>query len=159
MSFSIQSGGFPGGGAPSPEQIRAYRQKFEAQAFDAADSDKSGAVSKTEFAAVRPKDAPANAPSADDVFAKIDSDGDGSITKSEFSTFGNKLGSEVLGKLASLQGSGGLPPQGPPPGKAAQAYGGQASLVSLLGNASSQSDTGETTIAELLKAALTTKTA
>lgn len=157
MSFSIQGGG----ATPSPEQIKALRQKFEAQAFAAADTDKSGGVSKAELAALKPKDAPANAPSADDVFAKIDADGDGAVTKSEFSAFGSKLGSEVLGKLASLQGSGGLPPQGPPPGKAAQAYGGQASLVSLLGNTSSQSEENDsaTTIAELLKQALTAKVA
>gem|GEM_PF-6772408 len=157
MSFSIQGGG----AAPSPEQIRALRQKFEDQAFANADADKSGGVSKAEFAALKPKDAPADGPSVDDAFAKIDADGDGVATKSEFAAFGSKLGSAVLGKLADLQGSGGLPPQGPPPGRAAQAYGGQASLVSLLGNAADESEEndGSTTIAELLKQALTVKTA
>jgi len=149
MSFSISGSS---GAKPTPEQIQAFRAKLEQQAFAAADKDGNGSVSKTEFAAVKPKDAPTNAPSSDDVFAKIDSNGDGSVTKAEFSAFGDKLRSQLNG----LQGAGGLPPQGPPPGQANDAYKTQNSLLaSLVTSDSSQSDE----IAKLLKAALTTSSA
>jgi Ca2+-binding EF-hand superfamily protein len=155
MSFSIAGSG----AAPSPEQIKAMRAKFEERAFAAADKDANGSVSKTEFAAVKPKDAPAGAPGSDEVFAKIDSDGDGSLTKTEFSAFGDRLSAQVQSQLNGLRGSGGLPPQGPPPGKAAEAYNSQSSLLATLTPAQSDDESQTDEISKLLKAALTTTTA
>ena len=157
MSFSISGSS---GAKPTPEQIQAFRAKLEQQAqqaFAAADKDGNGSVSKVEFAAVKPKDAPASAPSSDELFSKIDSNGDGSVTKAEFSAFGDKLRSQLNG----LQAAGGLPPQGPPPGKANDAYKNQNSLLSTLvtsdANASEDSQADE--IAKILKEALTAKLA
>jgi hypothetical protein len=148
MSFSIGSAG----AAPSPEQMRALREKLQARAFDSADADGNGSISKTEFAALKPKDAPAGAPSSDDVFSKIDSDGDGSVTKAEFAAFGDKL----KGQLNGLQGAGQFgPPPGPPPAKAAGAYEGQASLVSLLDTSKDKkTDSSDDDTTKLLQPAL-----
>jgi hypothetical protein len=151
MSSSISGSG----GAPSPEQIRAMRAKFEERAFAAADKDGDSSITKAELAAARPKDAPAQAPSADQMFDRLDSDKDGKITKTEFSAFGDKLASQ----LGSLQASGGLPPQGPPPGKAAEAYKAQSGLLSTLSTAKTDDTDSNDEIAKLLKAALTTSTA
>jgi hypothetical protein len=151
MSFSIAGSG----GAPSPEQMKAMRAKFEERAFAAADKDSDGSVSKTEFAALKPKEAPAQAPSSDEFFAKIDSNGDGKLTKAEFSVFGDKLASQ----LGSLQAAGGLPPQGPPPGKASDAYKAQSGLLSTLSTARSEDSSQGDGDAKLLKAALTTTAA
>ncbi len=151
MSFSIAGSG----GAPSPEQIKAMRAKFEERAFAAADKDANGSVSKAEFASLKPKDAPADGPSTDEVFSKIDGNGDGNVTKSEFSAFGDKLASQ----LGSLQAAGGLPPQGPPPGKAADAYKAQSGLLSTLSSAKTDGADADGEIAKLLKTALSTSTA
>jgi hypothetical protein len=151
MSFSISGSG----GAPSPEQMKAMRAKFEERAFAAADKDGNGSVSKTEFAALKPKEAPADSPSSDELFSKIDGNADGNLTKAEFSVFGDKLASQ----LGSLQAAGGLPPQGPPPGKAADAYKAQQGLLSTLSTAKTEDTGADDEIAKLLKAALTTRTA
>lgn len=151
MSFSISGSG----GAPSPEQMKAMRAKFEERAFAAADTNGDSSITKAELAAARPKDAPAQAPSSSDMFDRLDSDKDGKITKAEFQAFGDKLASQ----LGSLQAAGGLPPQGPPPGKAAEAYKAQSGLLSTLSTAKTDESSQTDEIAKLLKAALTTSTA
>ncbi len=151
MSFSISGSG----GAPSSEQMKAMRAKFEERAFAAADKDADGSVSKTEFAALKPKEAPAGASSSDELFAKIDSNADGKIAKTEFSAFGDKLSSQ----LGSFQAAGGLPPQGPPPGKAADAYKAQQGLLSTLSTSTTDDSSETDEVNKLLKAALTATTA
>jgi hypothetical protein len=149
MSFSIGSAG----SAPSPEQMRALREKMQERAFKSADADGDGSISKTEFAAAKPKDAPADAPSSDDVFSKIDTDGDGSVTKAEFSAFGDQL----KGQLNGMQGAGQFgPPPGPPPAKAARSYESQLAAASTSGTsqtATTDSDDEDDTT-KLLQAAL-----
>lgn len=115
------------GGMPSPEQMRAMREKMQAKAFERADADGSGGISKEEFAKVR-RDGVDQA-KADEAFAQIDADGDGTATKDEFKAFGEKLSQTIQAQFA--QGAGG-PPVGASPGKAAQAYGSANDLSALL---------------------------
>ncbi|MCM0019959.1 MAG: EF-hand domain-containing protein [Tagaea sp.] len=115
------------GGAPSPEQIRAMREKLQAKAFERADADGSGGISKAEFAKTRPEGV--EQAKADEAFAKIDADGDGTANKDEFKAFGERNAQSLTAQFA--QGAGG-PPAGASPSRAAQAYGSAGDLASLL---------------------------
>jgi hypothetical protein len=121
-------GGVSGmGGMPSPEQMRALRDKMQAKAFERADEDASGGVSKAEFAKSRPSGV--DQAKADEAFAQIDADGDGNATQDEFKAFGERMAQSMKAQFA--QGAGGSP-MGPPPGKAAKAYESAGDLSALL---------------------------
>jgi hypothetical protein len=115
------------GGTPSPEQMRAMREKMQAKAFERADADGSGGISKAEFAKTRPEGV--DRAKADEAFAQIDADGDGTATQGEFKAFGERMAQSTKAQFA--QGAGG-PPMGPPPGKAAKAYESAGDLSALL---------------------------
>jgi Ca2+-binding EF-hand superfamily protein len=121
-------GGLGGaGGMPSPEQMRAMKEKMQAKAFERADADGSGGISKAEFAKTRPEGV--DQAKADEAFAKIDADGDGTATKDEFKAFGERIAQSLTAQFA--QGAGG-PPASAAPGRAAQAYGSAGDLAALL---------------------------
>ncbi|MFM7343974.1 MAG: EF-hand domain-containing protein [Tagaea sp.] len=115
------------GGMPSPEQMRAMREKMQAKAFERADADGSGGISKAEFSKSRPEGV--DQAKADEAFAKIDADGDGTATQGEFKAFGERLSQSIQAQFAQ---SAGGPPMGPPPGKAAKAYDSAGDLSALL---------------------------
>lgn len=138
------------------------RQQKVQERFEAADADKSGALSLEEFQAAGPKDADkagrsGNRPSAEEIFAKLDSDGDGSLTQTEMETAFQSMRSDTKGALLAAQeeGSGtggprgsrppGPPPGGPPPGgeggqtEASGTSGSGSDIASLLSSSSSSS--------------------
>lgn len=142
------------------------RQQKAQERFEAADADKSGALSLEEFQAAGPKDADkagrgGNRPSAEDMFAKMDSDGDGSLTQTEMETAFQSMRSETKGALLAAQeesggfggpgGAGGPPPGGPPPGGPPpggqqgeeSSESGSSSIASLLSSSTSEDEEDE----------------
>jgi Ca2+-binding EF-hand superfamily protein len=65
------------GGVSATEMWQALLKK--------ADTNGDGAISKSEFGAIKPKDGPG--PDGEDMFSKIDSNGDGYITQDENAAF------------------------------------------------------------------------
>ncbi|MDA7949558.1 MAG: EF-hand domain-containing protein [Hyphomicrobiaceae bacterium] len=130
------------GNVPDFSSMRANFEKMQAQRFEGADADKSGTLSLDEFKqahANRPQ-GPANvagAPSAEEIFAEIDTDGNGEVSSEEFSSF----------KPPRPPGGSGAPPAGG--GLASDTL---ASLLALQEESSSESDTSNDLISQLLEA-------
>lgn len=133
-------------GSLDDSEVSAFTEKMAemtGQSADAAemmalfDTDESGAVSESEFAAARPQGPPPPPPSQmggmskDDPFSSVDEDGDGSVSASELATFTEKMAemtgnsvdaTEMMTRL-DTDGNGSVSaaefkagkPQGPPP--------------------------------------------